>query len=159
MLDYSKIFDSKGNFTFDYDLSTKRGLLDGKLTNGHFVENNFVNIIRQLSKVDLTQEQYETFDINTKIDNRVLTSNVIMKSKNTQIDMKDSMLDLEKNLTDTKINATVKDKTFSLALKGDTSMPKISFDAKDLLKEQIEKQIEKKKDKIQQKLNKVLGEK
>jgi hypothetical protein len=157
MLDYSKIFDSKANFVFDYDLSTKRGVLDGKLINGHFAENNFVNIIKHLSKLDLTQEQYETFDINTKIDNRVLTSNVIMKSKNTQIDIKDSMLDLEKNLTDTKINVNIKDKTFGLGLKGDTSMPKISFDAKDL-KEQIEKQIEKKKDKIQQKLNKFLGE-
>lgn len=158
MLDYAKIFDSKANFAFDYDLSTKRGVLDGKLINGHFAENNFVNIVKQLSKVDLTQEQYETFNINTKIDDRVLTSNVIMKSKNTQMDIKDSMLDLEKNLTDTRISAVVKDKTFGLTLKGDTSMPKISFDAKDL-KEQIEKQIEKKKDKIQQKLNKVLGEK
>ena len=159
ILDYSKIFDSKANFAFDYDLSTKRGVLDGKLTNGHFVENNFVNVIKQLSKVDLTQEQYETFDINTKIDDRVLTSNVIMKSKNTQIDMKDSMLDLEKNLVDAKISAMIKDKTFALSLKGDTAMPKISFDAKDLIKDQLEKQIEKKKDKIQQKLNKYLGEK
>ena len=159
MLDYSRIFDSKANFTFDYDLSTKKGVLDGKSTNGHFAENNFVNIIKQLSKVDLTQEQYETFNVNTKIDDRVLTSNVIMKSKNTQIDMKDSMLDLEKNLIDAKISAMIKDKTFALSLKGDTSMPKISFDAKDLIKDQIEKQIEKKKDKIQQKLNKYLGEK
>ena len=77
----------------------------------------------------------------------------LWKSKNTQIDIKDSMLDFRKNLTDTKINVNIKDKTFGLGLKGDTSMPKISFDAKDL-KEQIEKQIEKEKDKIQTKLNK-----
>lgn len=159
MLDYSKIFDSKANFVLNYDLLLKKGNLNGKLTNGHLLENNFVNIIKQLAKVDLTQEQYDTFDINTKINDRILTSDVIMKSKNTQIDIKDSMLDLGKNLTDTKINAMIKDKTFAISLKGDTAMPKISFDAKDLLKEQINKQIEKKKDKIQEKLNKFLGTK
>ena len=67
MLDYTKIFDSKANFTFDYDLSTKKGVLDGKSTNGHFAENNFVNIIKQLSKVDLTQEQYETFNVSLSL--------------------------------------------------------------------------------------------
>lgn len=157
MLDYSKIFDSKANFTLDYDLLTKKGNLVGKLENGHLLENNFTFLINQLAKVDLTKEVYETFDINTQIDNRVLTSNLLMKSPNTQIDMQNSILDLEKNQIDAKINAIMKEKTLSVILKGETNSPKISLDAKDLLKDQINKQIEKKKDKIQQKLNKYLG--
>ena len=157
MLDYSKIFDSKANFTLDYDLLTKKGNLLGKLENGHLLENNFTFLINQLAKVDLTKEVYETFDINTQIDNRVLTSNLLMKSPNTQIDMQNSILDLEKNQIDAKINAIMKEKTLSVILKGETNSPKISLDAKDLLKDQINKQIEKKKDKIQQKLNKYLG--
>ena len=79
-----------------------------------------------------------------------------MKSQNTQIDIKDSVLNLEQNLIDTKINTIIKDKNFTVDLKGETSSPRISIDTKDLLKEQLNKQIEKKKDKIQQKLNKVL---
>ena len=156
MLDYSKIFDSKANFNLDYDLLTKKGNLLGKLTNGHFLENNFVTLVNQLAKVELTKEVYETFDINTKINDRILTSDLIMKSQNTQLNIKDSILDLEKNLIDAKINTTIKDKTLDINLKGETSSPQISLDAKDLLKEQINKKIEKKKDKIQQKLNKAL---
>ena len=156
MLDYSKIFDSKANFNLDYDLLTKKGNLLGKLTNGHLLENNFVTLVNQLVKVELTKEVYETFDINTKINDRILTSDLIMKSQNTQLNIKDSILDLEKNLIDAKINTTLKDKTLDINLKGETSSPQISIDAKDLLKEQINKQIEKKKDKIQQKLNKAL---
>ena len=156
MLDYSKIFDSKANFNLDYDLLTKKGNLLGKLTNGHFLENNFVTLVNQLAKVELTKEVYETFDINTKINDRILTSDLIMKSQNTQLNIKDSILDLEKNLIDAKINTTIKDKTLDINLKGETSSPQISIDAKDLLKEQINKKIEKKKDKIQQKLNKAL---
>lgn len=156
MLDYSKIFDSKANFNLDYDLLTKKGNLLGKLTNGHLLENNFVTLVNQLAKVELTKEVYETFDINTKINDRILTSDLIMKSQNTQLNIKDSLLDLEKNLIDAKINTTIKDKTLDINLKGETSSPQISLDAKDLLKEQINKKIEKKKDKIQQKLNKAL---
>ena len=156
MLDYSKIFDSKANFNLDYDLLTKKGNLLGKLTNGHLLENNFVTLVNQLAKVELTKEVYETFDINTKINDRILTSDLIMKSQNTQLNIKDSILDLEKNLIDAKINTTIKDKTLDINLKGETSSPQISLDAKDLLKEQINKKIEKKKDKIQQKLNKAL---
>ena len=156
MLDYSKIFDSKANFNLDYDLLTKKGNLLGKLTNGHLLENNFVTLVNQLVKVELTKEVYETFDINTKINDRILTSDLIMKSQNTQFNIKDSILDLEKNLIDAKINTTIKDKTLDINLKGETSSPQISIDAKDLLKEQINKKIEKKKDKIQQKLNKSL---
>lgn len=156
MLDYSKIFDAKANFTLDYDLLTQKGNLLGNLSNGHLLENSFVSLVDQLAKVDLTKELYETFDINTQINNRILTSNLIMKSQNTQLQIKDSILDLEKDLVDAKINTSIKDKTLDINLKGQTSFPQISIDAKDLLKEQINKQIEKKKDKIQQKLNKAL---
>ncbi len=156
MLDYSKIFDSKANLNLDYDLLVKKGNLVGKLTNGHLLENGFVSLVDQLAKVDLTKELYETIDIDTQINDRVLTSNLIMKSQNTQIDIKDSVLNLEQNLIDTKINTIIKDKNFTVDLKGETSSPRISIDTKDLLKEQLNKQIEKKKDKIQQKLNKVL---
>ena len=159
MLDYSKIFDSKADFVLDYDLLVKKGDLTGKLINGHFLENNFTLLINQLTKGDLTKEVYESFDIDSKIDDKVLTSNLIMKSQNTQIISKDSVLDLKQNLIDAKIDTTIKDKTFVVKVNGETSNPKISLDAKDLLKEQLNKQLEKKKDKIQEKLNKALGKK
>ena len=159
MLDYSKIFDSKANFVLDYDLLVKKGDLTGKLINGHFLENDFTLLINQLTKGDLTKEVYESFDIDSKIDDKVLTSNLIMKSQNTQIISKDSVLDLKQNLIDAKIDTTIKDKTFVVKVNGETSNPKISLDAKDLLKEQLNKQLEKKKDKIQEKLNKALGKK
>ena len=159
MLDYSKIFNSKANFTLDYDLLLKKGELVGKLINGHFLANNFSLLLNQLGKFDLNKEVYETLDINSQIDNRILTSDVIMKSANSQIDIQDSILDLEQKLIDAKINAIVKDKKFIIDVKGETSNPKISLNAKDLLKEKIDKQLEKKRNKIEEKLNKALGTK
>ncbi|QKF67909.1 hypothetical protein AVENP_2383 [Arcobacter venerupis] len=157
MLAYPKIFDSKGTFVLDYDLLVKKGELKGNLLNGHFLPNDFSMILDKLAKFDLTKEVYETFDINSQINDKVLTSDLLMKSVNTQIDIKDSILDLEQKQIDAKINATIKDKTFVVGVNGETSHPKISFNTKDLIKEEINKQLEKKKDKIEEKLNKVLG--
>ena len=157
MLDYSKIFDAKANFVLDYDLLSKKGNLSGKLLNGHFLENNFTTLINQLTKGDLTKEVYETFDINSQIDDKILTSDLIMKSQNTQLTTKNSVLDLKQDLIDAKIDTTIKDKTFAVSVNGQTSAPKISLDVKDLLKEQLNKQLEKKKEKLQEKLNKALG--
>jgi hypothetical protein len=157
MLTYPTIFDSKGSFVLDYDLLLKKGELTGNLLNGHFLANDFSVIVDKLAKFDLTKEVYETFDINSQINDRVLTSDLTMKSANTQIDIKDSILDLQQKQIDASINATIKDNTFVIGVKGDTSNPKISFNTKDLIKEEINKQLEKKKDKIEEKLNKVLG--
>lgn len=153
MLDYSKFFDAKADFTLDYDFLLKKGDLTGKLLNGHFIENNFTQLFNHLTKDDLSKEVFETFDINSRIDNRILTSNLIMKSQNSEINIQDSILDLEKDFIDTKINSKIKDKTFTIGLNGNATNPKISIDAKDLLKDKIEKN----KNKIKEKANKILG--
>ena len=153
MLDYSKFFDAKADFTLDYDFLLKKGDLTGKLLNGHFIENNFTQLFNHLTKDDLSKEVFETFNINSRIDNRILTSNLIMKSQNSEINIQDSILDLEKDLIDTKVNSKIKDKTFTIGLNGNATNPKISIDAKDLLKDKIEKN----KNKIKEKANKILG--
>ena len=153
MLDYSKFFDAKADFTLDYDFLLKKGDLNGKLLTGHFLENNFTQLFNQLTKDDLSKEFFETFYINSRIDNRILTSNLIMKSQNSEINIQDSILDLEKDLIDTKVNSKIKDKTFTISLNGNATNPKISIDAKDLLKDKIEKN----KNKIKEKANKILG--
>ena len=152
-----EIFDSKGDFKIDYNLLVKKGTLNGKLLNGHFLANDFSNLINQLSKFDLTKEVYQTVDINSDINQSVLTSSINMKSINTQIDVNNSVLDLENSTIDARLDAKIKTSSFAVNINGNTSNPKISLDARDLIKEQLEKQLEKKKDKIEEKLNKVLG--
>ena len=153
-----EFFDSKGDFSLNYNTITKKGNLVGKLLNGHFLPNDFSILINQLAKFDLTREIYETVDLNSDINDNQLTSTLLMKSKNTQIESKDAFLDLDKNLIDAKLNTQIKNSSFNLSLKGEINKPKISLDAKDLLKNELDKKLEKNRDKIEEKLNKVLGE-
>jgi hypothetical protein len=157
MLYQPEIFDSKGSFKVDYNLLVKKGILSGNLTNGHFLENDFSTLINQLAKFDLTKEIYETVSINSDINQNILTSTVNMKSANTQIAINNSVFDTQNNTIDAKLEAKIKETSFNIGINGNTSNPKISFDTKDLLKNEIDKQLEKNKDKIEEKINKALG--
>ncbi|MAD41436.1 MAG: hypothetical protein CL623_03490 [Arcobacter sp.] len=156
MLYYPDVFDSTTALTLDYNMLMKKGKLKGNLVKGHFLPNNFSTLLNQFAKFDITREVYETVDIDTNIDKLVLSSIINMKSKNTQIDVTKSILDLEKSTIDAVINTKIKKTQFTLNVKGNTSKPKISLDSKDLISNQVNKQIDKNKEKIKEKLNKVL---
>ncbi|AXX95777.1 hypothetical protein [Arcobacter ellisii] len=150
-----EIFDSKANFDLQYDLAIKKGKLNANLLNGHFLPNDYSNIISQLAKFDLTKEIYETVKIESNINEKQFVSNLNMQSKNTQIQADDAFLDFDKNLIDAKLNTKIKDNNFVITLKGDMKKPNIGLDTKELLKNEVEKN----RDKIEEKLNKVLDEK
>lgn len=142
-----EIFDSKGSFNLDYNSLTKKGEITGSLLNGHFLENDFSILVNQLAKFDLTKEIYETVDIKSQINQNQLVSTLSMKSQNTQIDIKDSLLDFEQNTIDAKVDTKVKKSNFSVFLNGDISKPKISLDTKEILKNELDKKLEKIDDK------------
>ena len=157
MLYQPEIFDSKGTFKVDYNMLVKKGNLTGSLVNGHFLPNDFSTLINQLAKFDLTKEIYETVNINSDINDTILTSTVNMKSANTQIDINNSVFDTQNNTIDATLEAKIKETKFNININGNTSNPKISFDTKDLLKNEIDKQLEKNEGKIEEKINKALG--
>lgn len=142
-----EIFDSKGSFNLDYNSLAKKGEITGSLLNGHFLENDFSILVNQLAKFDLTKEIYETVDIKSQINQNQLVSTLSMKSQNTQIDIKDSLLDFEQNTIDAKVDTKVKKSNFSVFLNGDISKPKISLDTKEILKNELDKKLEKIDDK------------
>ena len=80
-----------------------------------------------------------------------------MKSANTQIDINNSVFDTQNNTIDATLEAKIKETKFNVNINGNTSNPKISFDTKDLLKNEIDKQLEKNQGKIEEKINKALG--
>lgn len=156
MLYYPQTFDSKTALDLNYNLLLKKGKLTGNLLNGHFLPNDFSALLNQFAKFDLTREVYETVAVNSDINDKVLTSTINMKSKNTTIDIVNSVLDLEKNTIEAKVDSKIKTTQLAINVKGNISNPKISIDTKGLLDEQINKQLDKNKDKIEEKLNKVL---
>ena len=153
---YPDVFDSKTALTLNYNLIQQKGKLTGNLLKGHFLANDFSSTLNQLARFDITREVYDTVNINTDINKKILSSTVTMKSKNTKIDVTKSILDLEQNRVDATINSTIKKAQLELNVNGDVNDPKISFNSKKLLSNQINKQIDKNENKLKEKLNKAL---
>lgn len=148
MIKKPQIFDSKGNVKFNYEMLSKKGNLEMELLNGYFLDNNFSFLINQLLKFDLTKELYEKVSIFSDINEKIYTTNLNMKSSNTQINMKDGIFDFGQNSIDAKLNTQIKDNDLIIKLKGDISKPNIFLDTKELLKNEIDKKIEEKSDEV-----------
>ena len=153
MMYYPEVFDSTSKLKLDYNLLSKKGKLTGNLIQGHFLENDFSSLINQFAKFNLTREIYDTVDINSDINNLVLKTIVKMKSKNTQIDVTKSILDLEKTFVDANVKAQIRKLNLDFDIKGNTKSPKIKLNTKDLFKNKINDKINKKLgDKLKDKL-------
>ena len=155
MMYYPEVFDSTSNLDLNYNLLSKKGKLKGNLIKGHFLANDFSALINQFAKFDLTREIYDTVDINSDIDNMVLKTIVNMKSKNTQIDVTKSLLDLNKSYVNADIKAKIRKLNLDFNVKGNMKSPKVKLNTKGLLKNKIEEKIN---DKLGDKLKEKLGD-
>lgn len=144
MMYYPEVFDSTSALNLNYNLLTKKGQLSGDLLKGHFLKNEFSGLINQFAKFDLTREIYETVNINSDINDMVLKTVIAMKSKHTQIDVIQSILDLNKTFVDADIKAQINKLNLDFSVKGNTKSPKIKLNTKNILKNKIEDQINKK---------------
>ncbi len=143
MLYYPKVFDSRANLNLNYNLLSKKGKLRGDLLKGRFLPNQFSSLVNQFAKFDLTREVYENVILDTNINDKLLNSSLNMKSKHTQIDIKDSKIDMKKDLVDAKIKADIQKIKLDVKVKGNINNPKISLDTKALLKGKVGKKIDK----------------
>ena len=130
LLDYPKIFDSNADMNLNYSYITNNGNINAKLQNGHFISNGFTALASSVTKSDLTKEIYEKVTITSQIKDKILTSNLSMRSPNTQINIKDSTINFNKETIDMKINANIKNTPLNTTIKGDIEKPKFSLDTK-----------------------------
>lgn len=162
MMYYPRFFTSKANVNIDYNILKQVGKVDGKLINGQFLPNQYSKVINTFAKFDLTKEVYESVDVKSDIDKKVLQSTVDMKSKLTQIKVTKSTVDLNKSTIDALVRTNLKGIEFDTLVKGALASPKIKVDTKQLakakLKETFKKKIEEKTKKIEEKIQEKIGD-
>ena len=144
MLIYPRVFESTMDADINYNLKTKKGELKAKMLKGRILPNQMTFLLNQLAKFDITKEIYEITTVDSKIDNMVIYSDLDMKSRLTHITSKNAKIDMNKNRVDAKLNIEIKNRPVYVKIRGDINKPKVSVDAKALLREKIEKKLEKK---------------
>ena len=143
MLIYPHIFDSRANAKINYDVNSKKGTLHAELYDGQILPNELSFLIKQFTNFDITKEIYEHTVLDTNIDNKLLHSNLHMKSRYTEINSKDAMIDLEKETIDTKLNINIKKSIIPVTLTGSLTKPSIKIESDELIKKRAIKEIEK----------------
>jgi hypothetical protein len=158
MLYYPKVFDSIMDANLDYNLASKKGKLLAKAFDGKILPNQMTFLLNQMAKFDITREIYKETVLKSDINDKVIISNLDMKSRLTHITSKNALTDLNKNYIDAKLQIDIKGKPLYVKIKGKIDSPKVSLDAKSLLKDRAKKEIEKRlKDKAGDKIKGILN--
>ncbi|WP_456450724.1 hypothetical protein [Hydrogenimonas sp.] len=143
MLLYPHIFDSTANMTLDFDTLSKKGELHAELLDGQILPNKMTFMLQQMANFDITREVYERTTIDTRIDDKVLHSDLHMKSKLTELVSKNGLVDLERQYIDTTIEVKIRKMFLPVVIKGDLTDPNIKIDTKDMIKAKAKEELEK----------------
>jgi hypothetical protein len=100
-------------------------------------------MLQQMANFDITREVYERTTLDTRIDDKVLRSDLHMKSKLTELDSKNGLIDLARQYIDTTINVKIRKMFLPGVIKGKLTDPNIKIDAKDLMKAKAKDELEK----------------
>ena len=143
ILNKDQFFNSNLSLDSNYNIISKIGNINIEVKNGNFIKNNFIQKIEDFTKIDLSKEIFEYGSINSKIDNKKIYSNLNLTSKKSDIKSKDSFIDFNKNIIDTKLDINLNKNIFSVKLEDDLNKPKIIVDVQDLIKNILEKKLDK----------------
>lgn len=159
MMYYPEIFKSPVNLDLDYNLVTKKGTSKVNSTNGQFLTNETMQMLKRLTSYDLTLEVYDRINLDTQINDTQLVNTLLMESKNTKISSKKLDIDTKKSLIDADISLDYRKYNIGIELNGDLQDPNVNLDyskaVKQKAKDEVKKRIEKK---LGDKMNNQLGD-
>lgn len=143
MLLYPHIFDSRANVTIDYNTDKEDGTLHAELLNGQILPNKMSFLLQQMANFDITKEIYQRTIIDTKIDKKVLHSDLYMKSRLTEINSTNGTIDLKDQTINTTLNIKIRKNKLPVTLTGALTSPDIKIDTKALFKSKAKEELKK----------------
>jgi len=148
MLYYPIVFDSSAQSTLNYNLKSQKGTVNTILENGKILENKYTSTIKSITNFDLTREAYTKSVLKSTINKKVITSTLDMDSKNTEIDVPNSIVNLNKRTITALVQTRLDDIEFDTKISGNLDKPKVKIQTDKLIKSTVKtkvyKEIEKK---------------
>ncbi|OUR70689.1 hypothetical protein A9Q76_06600 [Arcobacter sp. 31_11_sub10_T18] len=148
MLYYPIVFDSSAQSTLNYNLKSQKGTVNTILENGKILENKYTSTIKSITNFDLTREAYTKSVLKSNINKKVITSTLDMDSKNTEIDVPNSIVNLNKRTITALVQTRLDDIEFDTKISGNLDKPKVKIQTDKLIKSTVKtkvyKEIEKK---------------
>jgi len=142
MLTYPEMFKSSLNGTLDYNLASKKGLLDSTLSDGLFTRNVMMDLYKQYGKRNLYKERF-----NGTLKSRILDSktdtDLDLHSKKSSISARHMLLDTKTKQVNAKIHIVANNNPIDIYLKGNMDQPDVQIDANQIIEKEAGKQLNK----------------
>ncbi len=159
MMYYPEVFKSPVNLDLAYNVASKKGTAKIRSTDGRFLTNQTLNMLKNLTKYDLTLEVYDTVNLDTDINDTFLSNTLLMKSKNTQIQSKKLNLDTKKSTIDADIDLQYRKYNVGVKLTGNVQDPKVDINSSKVLRQKAKEEMKKQIDKhLKDKMDKSVGD-
>jgi len=148
MLYYPIVFDSSAQSTLNYNLKSQKGNVNTILENGKILETKYTSTIRSITKFDLTREAYTKSTLKSTINKKIINSTLDMDSKNTEIDVPNSIVNLKARTISALLQTRLDNIEFDTKISGSLDKPKVKIQTDKLIKSTVKtkvyKEIEKK---------------
>ncbi len=139
-----EIFNSNADVNVTYDVLNKKGEFFAKAIDGKLRQGVLSDLVFATTKYDLTKELYDDTKLEGNIDKDIVNFNFLAKSKNSDINLTNAIVNLQTKQLDSKFAVKVGDKDLNGEIKGAVEKPKIEIKSSQYIKNKIEKIIDKK---------------
>ena len=143
MMFYPQIFKSTLNATLDFDTLTKQGLSKVDMSNGQFLTNEAMTMLKNLTTYDLTLEVYKTANLTTNINDTILKNDLFMESAKSTIKSNKLILDTKNSTIDGDIDVTYRKYELGIKLDGAIASPNVQVDPGNALKQKAKEKVDK----------------
>jgi len=153
MLIYPKIFKSSIDGKLIYNLADAKGDFKGLLSNGTFTRNQVLDLTKQYAHIDLYKQLFKG-DVKAKINKEKIVASLDLKSNSSFIQTKNTKIDSKENTIYSKIMINANGNPLTITLRGNINKPKVSIDAKQIIKKEATKAIKKE---VEKRIGKDIG--
>lgn len=142
MLLYPQVFNASLKGTLDYNLKSQKGLFDAKLTDGEFIQNIMMDLIKQIGRLNLYKERFKG-TLKSKINKELIYTDLDMQSNKSSITGENIKFNSKTQQINAKLDVNANDNPIGVKIKGNVNKPDVKVDVSKLIKKEAEKTIEK----------------
>ncbi len=142
MLTYPEMFKSSLNGTLDYNLVSKKGLLDSTLSDGLFTQNIMMDLYRDYAKRNLYKERFNG-TLKSRIDDSKTDTDLDLHSAKSSISSEHMLLDTKTKKVNAKIHIVANQNPLDIYIKGSMDKPDVKIDAQKIIEKEAGKQLNK----------------
>ncbi|OZA15869.1 MAG: hypothetical protein B7X85_07055, partial [Thiotrichales bacterium 17-46-47] len=158
LLGMKPVFKSQLEGQLNYHIAQQQGTFSALLSDGQILPNDVSALLHQAARFDITREVYKTVTSTGDIQQKMITADLDMQSRLTQITSQGARIDLNQQQLDMLLNVAIQGLKLPVRLKGELTSPGVSADFTGLLQQNLKQKtekaaqeaIEKEKEKLQQ---------